>query len=321
MKYFITSIFFLYSLVAQAATIHGHVTDMDNQQAIANATLIISQNNNPQQFVAITDSHGVYTLSTPPQMLEGEFLLKITHHDYYTVHGVVLVKDQATRNFSMKIAKKVIEEIQEEVIIAEEEVEVEKENTVDLAPTSNLVFLIDVSASMNFNDRIGMLKTSLQHLASLLRPTDKVSIVTYSTEAKVHMKTTTGDNITQIQEAIEELSCGGVTMGGRGLDLAYKVAKSKYIKEENNRIILVTDGIFTSTKTRTNNSMDKLIRKMKNENIYLSVFSFGDIRPRIMDNLKTLANLGGGNYAHIDSEEKGFKEMAKEAKRIGMLKK
>src|SRR5690554_3082595 len=124
-----------------ASTITGHLQDIDNNEHIENVSLMIYTQERTQQLVAVTDSNGRYSLSIPKQWLEGEYFVTITHQDYYTVNGVVLIKDGQVRNFYMK--KKVSEE---ELVIDDQ-----KEN---LLPTSNLVFLIDVSSSMNTEDRI-----------------------------------------------------------------------------------------------------------------------------------------------------------------------
>lgn len=299
-----------------ASTITGHLQDMDNHQYIENVSIIIYTQEKAQQVVAVTDSNGKYTLSIPKQWLDGEYFLTITHKDYYTVNGVVLVKDGQVRNFYMKKKHSEVEATIEE----EENKEETETQRKDILPTSNIVFLIDVSSSMNYEDKIDNLKVALKHLTSLLRDSDKVSIVTYSTEAKVHMQTTSGIDKDKIYNSIDNLICGGATMGGLGLDLAYKVAKNKYDKEENNKIILVTDGAFTSTKTRENKSMDRLIRKMYSEQIALSVFSFGtSVRPKTKDNLKKLSDLGGGHYAHIEDEVTAKEEMVNEAKSIGVF--
>lgn len=283
---------------------------MDDNQGVKNATLLVQTQNNTQSITAVTDSLGKFVLTIPAQWLEGEYNITITNNDYYSVKGVVLIKDGQERTFFMK-----------RKTIKTPDIKEAKKTDKEIFPTGNLVFLIDVSSSMNTDGKIDMLKVALKHLTSLLRPTDKVSIVTYSTTASIHMNTTYGDEKEKIYHAIDNLVCAGITMGGLGLDLAYKVAKKKYLKDENNKVILVTDGAFTSTSTKKNKSMDKLIEKMHSEHIALSVFSFGNIRPKTKDNLERLSQLGGGHYAHIDSEEEAKREMVHEAKSFGVFKK
>lgn len=296
------------TFTANAITFTGTIYDMDSRQKVENAQISIFVKGSNEMIQAVTDSNGLYSVSLPKHWIEMEYSMTLVHNNFYTVNGVVLVKDAAVRDFFMKR----IAETAPIIPVAE----IEKP-----MPTSNLVFLIDVSASMNEDQKIDMLKIALKQLASLLRPTDKVSIVVYSTEARVYLKTTSGDKIEKIHAAIDSLTCRGITMGGLGLDLAFTVAKKNYIKGENNKVILVTDGKFTSTETKTYNSMEKLIKRMYSRKIALTVFSFGRLMPKTKENLKRLSDLGGGTYAHIENEEMAIEEMIDEAKNIGVFNK
>lgn len=309
MKYLLFFFASIFYLGTYAVSIHGHIYDMDSRQPVKSATLSVFIKGHHETITALTDTNGAYTLQLPDSWLEGEYSMTLTQEFYYTVNGIVLVKDAAARDFFMKINP------------GEAEVAATPVVTEAPMPTSNLVFLIDVSASMNEDQKIDMLKIALKQLASLLRPTDKVSIVVYSTEARIYMKTTTGDNVEKIHAAIDSLTCKGITMGGLGLDLAYTVAKKNYLKGENNKVILVTDGKFTSTETKQYASMEKLINKMYSKKIALTVFSFGKLVPRTKENLKKLSVLGGGTYAHIENEEMAIEEMIDEAKNLGVFNK
>ncbi len=314
MKYLLFFLTSIYCLAVHAVSINGHIYDMDTQKPVNNATLSVFVKGQNEKITAITDTNGGYTIQLPATWIEGEYSMTLTQEDYYTVNGIVLVKDQAVRNFYMKInpgepAEAASASVETPVLVEAP------------MPTSNLVFLIDVSASMNEDKKIDMLKIALKQLASLLRPTDKVSIVVYSTEARIYMKTTTGDNVEKIHAAIDSLTCKGITMGGLGLDLAYTVAKKNYLKGENNKVILVTDGKFTSTETKQYASMEKLINKMYSKKIALTVFSFGKLVPRTKENLRKLSEIGGGTYAHIENEEMAIEEMIDEAKNLGVFNK
>lgn len=294
---------------AEAISFNGHIYDMDSKEPVKNASLTIFIKGTNEKYTTVTDSSGAYIMQLPEEWLEGEYSMTLIHQTHYTVNGIVLVKEQAIRDFYMKnIPGQGFELVQEE-------------ETEAPIPTSNLVFLIDVSASMNEDGKIDMLKIALKQLAALLRPTDKVSIVIYSTEARIYMKTTSGDNVAKIHAAIDSLTCKGITMGGLGLDLAFTVAKKNYIKGENNKIILVTDGKFTSTESKEHKTMEKLIKKMYSRKIALTVFSFGRLMPKTKDNLRKLSELGGGTYAHIENEEMAIEEMIDEAKNIGVFNK
>lgn|GEM_PF-3676714 len=298
--------FLLPSLVAaQATTFGGKILDMDTQEPIPNATMTLLVRGSSEKISAQTNEHGYYQITLPEAWLEGEYPMMLEAEHYFQVNGIVLVNHGAERNFHMKHKP----EIREEEI-----------KPVRIPPTSNLVFLIDISASMNEEGKIDMLKMALKHLASLLRPTDKVSIVTYSSSAQLYLPPAGANELDKINAAIDSLTCRGITMGGLGLDMAFTVAKKSYIHEGNNKVILVTDGRFTSTESRQYKTMEKLITKMYSRKIALSVFSFGRLTQKTKDNLKNMSVLGGGTYAHIESEEMAIEEMVDEANNLGAFK-
>lgn len=309
MKPFLSFIFCLFTLNIFAISFNGHIYDMDTKKPIPAAEMSIIIKGTNSIISAQSDSLGKYVIELPDTWLEGEYSMRIQNELYYTVNGIVLVKNGAIRDFYVKQIPSNITSI--DIPVAEEAP----------MPTSNLVFLIDVSKSMNEDGKIDMLKIALKKLASLLRNSDKVSIVTYSTVANVYMKTTPGDNLVKINSAIDDLKCYGITMGGLGLDLAFSVAKKNYIKNANNKVILVTDGKFTSTESKQYKTMEKLISKMRSNKIALTVFSFGNLVDKTKDNLRKLSEIGGGTYAHIDNEKLAIEEMVDEAKNLGVFTK
>ena len=296
--------------VSMAITFSGKITDMDTKRPIDSAYISLYMQGVETQVSAISDKNGLYTLALPDEWLEGEYSIKIVQENYYTLTGIVLAKNLSVRNFMLKQ----IQQQKTEVSMLPARIDTQK-----VMPTSNLVFLIDVSASMQYENKMDMLKVSLKHLASLLRSSDRVSIVTYSNYATLYLKTTPGDHTVRINRAIDSLKCFGKTMGGLGLDKAYKVAAKNYIKGQNNKVILVTDGKFTSTDPKDNRSMDKLIRKMYKKKIALTVFSFGKISPKTEENLIKMSKNGGGTYAHIEDEATAIEEMLDEAKNLGVF--
>ncbi|HMP99113.1 MAG TPA: von Willebrand factor type A domain-containing protein [Cyclobacteriaceae bacterium] len=166
-------------------------------------------------------------------------------------------------------------------------------------PPSNLVFLIDVSGSMNTPDRLPLVKSSFLMLTEQLRAQDRVAIVVYAGAAGLVLPSTPGNEKQTLKQAIEKLEAGGSTAGGAGLRLAYKVAKENFIKGGNNRVILATDGDFNVGES-SNAAMERLIEEEKKSGVFLSVLGYG------MGNYKdskmeTLANKGDGNYAYIDN--------------------
>lgn len=176
-------------------------------------------------------------------------------------------------------------------------------------PQSNLVFLIDVSGSMNEPNKLPLVQSSLKMLVDQLRAKDKVSIVVYAGAAGLVLPPTDGDKKTTINNAIDNLSAGGSTAGGAGIKLAYKVARENFIKG-NNRVILATDGDF-NVGASSDDDMEKLIERERESGISLSVLGFG------MGNYKdskmeTMADKGNGNYAYIDNITEARKTLVSE---------
>jgi Ca-activated chloride channel family protein len=177
-------------------------------------------------------------------------------------------------------------------------------------PKSNLVFLLDVSGSMDSPSKLPLLKSSFQLLAEQLGENDRVSIVVYAGASGVVLKGARGDQKEKILEALNGLSAGGSTAGGEGIELAYKIAKQNYIAGGNNRVILATDGDF-NVGVSSEGELTRLIEKKRDEGVFLSVLGFGT--GNIKDNkMEALADKGNGNYAYIDSMQEAKKVLVNE---------
>lgn len=175
---------------------------------------------------------------------------------------------------------------------------------------SNLVFLIDVSGSMSSANKLPLVKSSLKMLIKKLRDQDKIAIVTYAGNAKIHLPSTSGDNKSAISEAIDELTAGGSTAGGDGLNLAYSLASDNFIEKGNNRIIMATDGDFNMGET-SDAAMKKLVIEQAKHGVYMTVLGFG--MGNYKDSkLEAIANNGNGNYAYIDNATEAHKFLVKE---------
>ncbi|WP_160714311.1 YfbK domain-containing protein [Chitinophaga solisilvae] len=168
-------------------------------------------------------------------------------------------------------------------------------------PPSNLVFLVDVSGSMESANKLPLVKRAFAALVQQLRPQDKVSVVVYAGAAGVVLPSTSGNEKTKILEAIENLQAGGSTAGGAGIQLAYKIAAENMSKHSNNRVILATDGDF-NVGPSSDGELQRIIETEKKKGIFLSVLGFG--MGNYKDNkLELLADKGNGNYAYIDNFE------------------
>lgn len=177
-------------------------------------------------------------------------------------------------------------------------------------PASNLVFLIDASGSMNQANKLPLLVSSFKMLTEQLRSTDKVAIVVYAGNAGLVLPATPGDQKIKIKEALNQLSAGGSTAGGQGINLAYKVAAENFIKGGNNRVILATDGDF-NVGASSDNEMERLIEEKRKSGIFLTTLGFG--MGNYKDSkLEILADKGNGNYAYIDNISEARKVLISE---------
>lgn len=177
-------------------------------------------------------------------------------------------------------------------------------------PASNLVFLIDVSGSMDSPNKLPLLKASFRMLTQQLREQDHVAIVVYAGAAGLVLPPTSGDNKQAILAALDNLQAGGSTAGGAGIELAYKVAKENFRPGGNNRVVLATDGDFNVGES-SNGGMERLIEAKRKDGVFLTVLGFG------MGNYKDskmeiLADKGNGNYAYIDNLQEAQKVLVNE---------
>ncbi len=185
-----------------------------------------------------------------------------------------------------------------------------KEIAKDNLPASNLVFLLDVSGSMNSSNKLPLLKSAFHLLVQELRPEDKVSIVVYAGASGCILEPTPGNNKQKILDALNRLEAGGSTAGGAGLMLAYQKAEESFIKGGNNRIILATDGDF-NVGVSSNSEMERLVSDKKDKGIFITVLGFGMGNYKD-DRLEIIANKGNGNYAYIDNVQEAQKTLVKE---------
>ncbi|MEA5623287.1 vWA domain-containing protein [Nostoc sp. UHCC 0251] len=166
-------------------------------------------------------------------------------------------------------------------------------------PPSNLVFLIDVSGSMDDPNKLPLVQQSLKLLVNKLRPEDRVSLVTYAGNAGLVLSATPGSQKSTILAAIDRLQAGGSTAGGQGIELAYKIAKQSFLKSGNNRVILATDGDF-NVGVSSDAELTRLIEQKREQGIFLTVLGFGTGNYKD-GKMEQLADKGNGNYAYIDT--------------------
>jgi Ca-activated chloride channel homolog len=174
------------------------------------------------------------------------------------------------------------------------------------SPPKNLVFLVDVSGSMESDDKLPLLQRTLGMLADKLTARDRVSLVAYAGQEGLVLPSTPGNQHEDIRAAIENLKSGGSTNAGAGINLAYEIAAANYIEGGINRVLLATDGDFNVGAT-SDGELTRLIEKQRERGVFLTVLGFGTGNYND-SGLEQLSQHGNGNYAYIDS--------AAEAKRV-----
>jgi len=185
-----------------------------------------------------------------------------------------------------------------------------KQIPVGNLPASNIVFLIDVSGSMDEPNKLPLVKSSMKLLVDQLREQDKVAIVVYAGNAGLVLPSTSGFNKIKIKEAIDNLEAGGSTAGGAGIQLAYKTANENFINGGNNRIVLATDGDF-NVGASSDDDLVRMVEKERKSGVFLSVLGYG--MGNYKDNkMQQLADKGNGNHSYIDNINEARKVLVTE---------
>jgi Ca-activated chloride channel family protein len=185
-----------------------------------------------------------------------------------------------------------------------------KEVPQDIRPPSNLVFLLDVSGSMNRPEKLPLLKKSMQMLVEHLTEIDRVAIVVYAGASGLVLPSTSCGDKQTLLDALERLKAGGSTHGSAGIQLAYEVATDNFIKDGVNRVILCTDGDFNVGIT-DRGQLIRLIEEKAESGVFLSVLGFGagNLKDSTMEQL---ADKGNGNYSYIDTLREGEKVLVEQ---------
>ncbi len=170
---------------------------------------------------------------------------------------------------------------------------------------SNLVFLIDVSGSMDSENKLPLVKKSMKLLVDQMGKNDRIAIVTYAGAAGLALESTTCDEKEYIKKKIDKLDAGGSTAGGEGIKLAYNIASQNLIVGGNNRVIMCTDGDFNVGQS-SDSDMKQLIINNRNKGIFITSCGFG--MGNYQDSkMETIADNGNGNYFYIDTYKESEK--------------
>ncbi len=186
-----------------------------------------------------------------------------------------------------------------------------REMSRDKRPLSNLVFLVDVSGSMDEPNKLPLVVNGLEQLTRQLGENDRVAIVVYAGSEGLALSSTRGTEQKKILETLGRLKAGGSTAGGAGITLAYQIAEDNFIQGGTNRVILCTDGDFNVGVTSTA-ELERLVeKKAKETGVFLSVLGFG--RGNLNDAMmETIADHGNGNYHYVDNRSEARRVLVEE---------
>lgn len=186
-----------------------------------------------------------------------------------------------------------------------------REIETDHRPQSNLVFLVDVSGSMNEPAKLPLLVEGMKMLTRELGENDRIAIVVYASSEGLALPSTRGDQQDKILSALNNLRAGGSTAGGAGIQLAYEIAEKNFIKGGVNRVILATDGDFNVGMTGEGPLTEMAEKKAKNSGVFLTVLGFG--RGNLNDSMmESISNAGNGNYHYVDNTTEARKVLVAE---------
>ena len=179
------------------------------------------------------------------------------------------------------------------------------DRTLGSLPPANLVFLVDVSGSMQAPDKLPLVKRTLRLLTEQLRPQDRVTIITYASGEKLVLPPTPGSNKDAILSVVNALQAGGSTAGEAAIQMAYREAQKAWQRDGINRILLATDGDFNVGITDFN-TLKGMVAEKRKSGVSLTTLGFGsgNYNERLMEQL---ADAGDGNYSYIDSEQEAKK--------------
>jgi len=181
----------------------------------------------------------------------------------------------------------------------------------DKRPPSNLVFLVDVSGSMDEPNKLPLVVDGLRQLTRELGENDRVAIVVYASSEGLALESTRGDNQAAILAALDQLKAGGSTAGGAGIQLAYQIAEDHFIPGGTNRVVLCTDGDFNVGVTSTAELERLVVKKAKQTGVFLSVLGFG--RGNLNDAMmQTIADRGNGNHHYVDNRREARKVLVEQ---------
>lgn len=214
-----------------------------------------------------------------------------------------------------------VEKEEEEIVIEEEEIIIAEENlptpdSNDILPESkfapnNVIFLLDISGSMGVGDKLDLMKFSLSELVQVLRPVDRVGLISYANEAKVLQTSTSGSQTGELLQRVDEITTGGKTSGAKGFKRSYQMLLKNRIENGNNQLIVITDGAFA---VEDQAAILKLVKRYEKKGIKTTVVAI-KANSYAKDNLTLVSELGNGSFLQIEDKQSAEEVLIEELKK------
>ncbi len=185
----------------------------------------------------------------------------------------------------------------------------------ELYKPNNIIFLVDVSSSMKDTSKLKVMQFALHHLIEVLRPSDKVTFITYADSVKILREGLSGKDKQELNEVVDRLKAKGLTKGNKAILFSLDVALKNYISNGNNQIILATDGKFRFYP----DDQKMYLSKQGDKQVKLSTMAFGSDKDA-MKNLKEIAEIGKGNFIHIKNRAKAREQLLEEIKQNSLIR-
>lgn len=284
--------------------IEGAVYDLNTKKPIANATVLIEFGFD--KYSATTDVNGKYSIKTSVRYVDKEYPIKILHKNYYDLNGVILVKEHAVRDFGMKARVIPVKNIDTVVLPV---------TTLDDFANSNWTILIDVSSSMSEPEKLNILNNAIKDIVELFRAEDIITIFSFSSKVTELLPPTSGSEKNKMSNALSSIKFGGTTKATLAIETAFQNTSKNYIKDGNNRILIFTDGMFSSGKSDYS-KISKIITNYSKKNINTSIFLLGKPTPYVIKNQEKLAQQGNGTFAVLYDDNVAKQKMIEEAKKV-----
>ncbi len=201
--------------------------------------------------------------------------------------------------------------------ISEPEIKKKEDALLDetLYKPNNIIFLVDVSSSMKDSAKLPVMRQALHYLIDALRPTDRITFITYADSVRTLRDGVSGDNKEDLNNVVEKLKAKGLTKGNKAILFSLDIALKNYLTNGNNQIILATDGKFRFYSE----DQQKYIAKQGDKIVKLSTMAFGNDKDALK-NLKEISEIGKGNFIHIKSRSRAKEQLLEEIKQNSLMR-